>query len=162
MKPRWMSATRRLVAVVWLDLFSCLFLRVGRIVGTLAMGVERVSIARVILELKLQNEEENGLEWETAIIDSYHWLCWLEGLRGYDQLSLSHLEEVAQSHLEPGLPVCSWIHTRIRLGRCPSLRDTSRDIPCPRARSLWSCLHSFFLENVKVIASPLERASVDC
>ena len=147
MKLRWMSATRRLVAVAWLDLFSGLFLRIGRIAGSLVMGGERVSIARVLLELKLQDEEEQGMEWEPAIIESYHWLCWLEGIRGYDLLALSHLEEVEQSLQERGQPACSWIHTRIQRGRCPSLRDTSRDRPSPRAQSLWSYLHSLFLEN---------------
>jgi hypothetical protein len=138
---------KSLCTVAWRGLFSGLFLRIGRIVGLLMMGGERVSIARVLLELKLQDEEEQGMEWEPDVMDAYHWLCWLEGIRGYDLLSLSHLEEVERSHLERGLPVRSWIHTRIQRGRCPYLRDTSRDRPSPRARSLWGCLYSFFLEN---------------
>jgi hypothetical protein len=145
---------KSLCTVAWRGLFSGLFLRIGRIVGLLMMGGERVSIARVLLELKLQDEEEQGMEWEPDVMDAYHWLCWLEGIRGYDLLSLSHLEEVERSHLERGLPVRSWIHTRIQRGRCPYLRDTSRDRPSPRARSLWGCLYSFFLENVKVVAPP--------
>ncbi len=64
------------------------------------MGGERISIARVLLELRLQEEEENDLKWDPVILDSYHWLCWLEGLRGYDQISLSLLEEIQQKIAE--------------------------------------------------------------
>ena len=130
------------------DLFSGLFLRIGRIAGSLVMGGERVSIARVLLELKLQDEEEQGMEWEPAIMESYHWLCWLEGIRGYDLLPLSHVVSYAQWLEEQGLSVCSWLRKRIQRGSCPSLRDTSRDRPSPRAQSLWSYLYSLFLENV--------------
>ena len=152
MKTRWMSATGRLVAVACLDLFSGLFLWIGRMLGALAMGSERVSIARVLIELRLQDEEEQGMEWEPDIMESYHWLCWLEGIRGYDLLPLSHVVSYAQWLEEQGLSVCSWLRKRIQRGSCPSLRDTSRDRPSPRARSRWSCLHSLFLENVRVVA----------
>lgn len=146
-----MNSTKRLVAVAWLDLFSGLFLRIGRIAGSLVMGGERVAIARVLLELKLQDEEEHGLEWEPAIMDAYHWLCWLEGIRGYDLLPLSLLEELRQMDAVRGSSECVWIRVRIQRGSCPSLRDTSRDRPFQRARSLWSYLYSLFLENVKHI-----------
>ena len=130
------------------DLLACLFLWIGRLAGSLVMGGERVSIARVMLELRLQGEEEQGLEWEPSIVEAYHWLCWLEGIRGYDLLSLSLLEEVQQADEERGSPGCAWIRKRIQRRSCPALRDTSRDKPSPRARSLWSRLYSCFLANV--------------
>jgi hypothetical protein len=148
MKPRWMTSTGKLVGVAIHGLFSGLFLRIGRVTGVLVMGVEHVSIARVLLELRLQDDEEKGLDWEPTIIDSYHWLCWLEGIRGYDLLSLSLLEEVQRMDEARGLSGSVWIRKRIQRRSCPSLRDTSRDKSSPRARSLWRVLHSFFLENV--------------
>ena len=92
---------------------------------------EHVSTARLILELKLQGEEENGEEWEPATVAAYHWLCGLEGIRGYDEIPLSLLEEIAQMNREQGLSVCTWIRMRIQRGSCPPLRDTSRDTPHP-------------------------------
>lgn len=93
------------------------------------LGAENVTTARVVLELRLQEDEANGAEWEPAMVAAYHRLCWLEGIRGYDELPLSHVEAIAREMQDRGLSVCTWIQKRIQRGAAPALRDTSRDTP---------------------------------
>jgi len=123
----------------------------------LVMGTENVAIARVLLELKLQHAEEMGWEWEPSIVKSYHRLCFLDGISGFDRIPLAHLASVQQWRVEQGFSECSWIRIRIQRGSCPDLRDTSHDTPRPQ--SWWKSFRSFFKENVYTLASARGSAS---
>ena len=104
----------------------------GRAMGALLFGQVNVMTARILLEMRLQEEEARGDKWESSVVNAYHRLCFLEGIQGYDKIPQSHVEEFAQSLAERNLAELPWLRMRLKRGEPPSQYSIHHDMSCSR------------------------------